>query len=512
MRNKQSSSYSAASCILSFVVILLLGVIFFDLKTVLHPRKNPLVLVENKYKRQESDSRSIAENNEKSGSMEQRLASIESSMKLLASKSIVAEQDVSEKEMKLFEELAETKEKLENANKELKDLNGKLLEQPKPSERHIPKRSVIVVEIPSTTRGPREFLTMIFASWRYVSRRFNAESKVMVDILVACETKTCPYMPVDCIPYSDEVVQFARSSIKPGCYYAPVNDDYVQKWKDYAYMFMTSVEFGAMDPFKKFIPIYDFVLRTDADTFITPTILDFIPKRGSAFSKGYMGTDYTKTHLKEVANKWGITHKGITGMQSTWYVSGSKYVELIEKVTAYAEKLLSEEFTSEICQELAKKRGKKTCDWPDWHRGVVSLYASELAVNNVMTEMKANEPDWRTDMLDVSVTRDVGVDRVVCAHNIHVGVKKGEFHKFELHRLMKDSWNDVCSSTLSANYHPDLRVREKKLNEYCRDIAWGAVAEACSLKWDPKAKQLHRRNLLRTDASILFDAMENELQ
>jgi len=52
--------------------------------------------------------------------------------------------------------------------------------------------------VAGTKKSPREFLTMLYASWSHVRSLWNLESKVAVDLWAACEPKACPYMPIDC--------------------------------------------------------------------------------------------------------------------------------------------------------------------------------------------------------------------------------------------------------------------------------------------------------------------------
>ena len=51
----------------------------------------------------------------------------------------------------------------------------------------------------------------------------------------------------------------------------------------YLMRFLTSVAFGAEYPFTNITDDYDYVLRADADTYITEKILNWVPPRGSAF-------------------------------------------------------------------------------------------------------------------------------------------------------------------------------------------------------------------------------------
>jgi len=342
------------------------------------------------------------------------------------------------------------------------------------------RRTIIAVEVAKTRKSPREFLTMIYASWSFVRSQWNMFSRVRVDMWVACEVGVCEYLPIDCVEFEDLYhIEIAQAPI---CVFHRLGGDYADKWRRLNYMFMTSLEFGMMEPFKSILPLYDYVLRADVDCFITPKINDWIPEMPSAIGWGYLGSGWTSGRLRKMAQKYNLTHRGVHHFQSTWYIQSDKFLELITLTVDIVQKLLENEFSREICMTLQKENnGKKRCAWPDWHRGVASLYASELALNHVFEDLNAQ---WKSRLLDVAVTHKTGlVEEIVCAHNIHVGIKSGLWHKFPFHAFFRGGWSTICHQRVNDEYDPTKGISTSgSLNVYCRDVAWRSVHSACGFQ------------------------------
>jgi len=366
------------------------------------------------------------------------------------------------------------------------------------------KRTIIAVEVAKTRKSPREFLTMIFASWSFVRTQWNILSRVRVDMWVACEVGVCEYLPIDCVEFED--ILYIEDAQGPICIFHRLAQDYADKWRRLNYMFMTSLEFGMMEPFKFILPLYDYVLRADVDCFITPKINNWIPEQPSAIGWGYLGSGWTSGRLRKMAEKYNLTHRGVHHFQSTWYVQADKFVELITLTVDIVQKLLENEFTREICMTLQKENhGKKRCAWPDWHRGVASLYASELALNHIFEDLNAQ---WKTRLLDVPVTHKTGlVEEIVCAHNIHVGIKNGLWHKFPFHAFFKGGWSTICHQRVKDEYSPEKGISTSgSLNDYCREVAWRSVHAACgfqNLNFNRRPERRRMKELFEPTESIL---------
>jgi len=343
-------------------------------------------------------------------------------------------------------------------------------------------RTAITVEVPTTAAGVREFLTMLYPSWVYVSKRFSKDSKVRADLIIGCEPKACVHMPLECSMFSSNLNDiFQRTS--PVCIWTKLSYTFHKKWAEVDYMFMTSIEFLTLKPFPSLLSRYDYVLRTDVDAMIAPGVLKFVPPPGGWFSQGWTGRNYTEDRLESISKKLGLRHQGIHNMQSTWYVE-SKYVLPLVNLTMFlAWHFLENEFTSDICIELGKAKDCFEKDgesaWPDWHRGITSLYISNLAVNHIIPNLSFQH---QTDMLDVEVNRKkVSAEKIIHTHNIHVHLEEDDWHKFPFHREFSGSFDTICEKA-KEEYGWVRKIRHRPINDYCRDISWMAVRYFCGLK------------------------------
>jgi hypothetical protein len=132
---------------------------------------------------------------------------------------------------------------------------------------------------------------------------------------------------------------------------------------------------------------YDFVLRSDLDTFLAPDwsitrILDIFPTPKSVLlGEGYYivdGEQYqTVAHLMYVARRLGLRTPTVNNLGTTWggplrlaRITAQLQVQIIRWLDLY-------EFTAfdRCCAG--------TSGWPNWHWGVLTLYAGHLAMNNL---------------------------------------------------------------------------------------------------------------------------------
>lgn len=132
---------------------------------------------------------------------------------------------------------------------------------------------------------------------------------------------------------------------------------------------------------------YDFVLRSDLDCFLTPTWAHthFRTLRGPAHTilvgEGYYivdGPQYqTIQHLEYVARQLGLHTPVVNNIGTTWggplalaRATALLQVQIIRWLDLY-------EFTAfdRCCAG--------TSGWPNWHWGVLTLYAGHLAMNNL---------------------------------------------------------------------------------------------------------------------------------
>lgn len=155
---------------------------------------------------------------------------------------------------------------------------------------------------------------------------------------------------------------------------------------------------------------YDLLLRSDVDTFLTPAWNSFYPDLYTVGGGGYVNDEDTKTRLKNISNQFGLRHRGIHNIGSTHY----GYAPLVRDVCKVAMKVALHIFT----REFPDGEGA----WPGWYKGVTTMYASEIAVNDLVEQFRIDRAK-----LDYYSTSSESVD----AHpHIHCWHTDDMFSKF----------------------------------------------------------------------------------
>ena len=79
---------------------------------------------------------------------------------------------------------------------------------------------------------------------------------------------------LSCLDVYNEIISKRDS---PVCFWSKLPQNFIKKWKDLDYLFMTSIDFLNLNPFPDISQDYDYILRSDVDAMITPGILKFVP-------------------------------------------------------------------------------------------------------------------------------------------------------------------------------------------------------------------------------------------
>lgn len=178
---------------------------------------------------------------------------------------------------------------------------------------------------------------------------------------------------------------------------------------------------------------YSHILRTDVDTFVTPTWNTFTPDAFTYGRGAYANTDDVRRRLREVAAEYGLVHRGMTNIGSTWYGQTAA----VRRVAGLAEMLTRYLLTSHFASDAGA--------WPGWYRGVALLYAGEIAVNHCVPDAR------RSDLLDVPSTSTETIDQYPHIHCWHTD------HLFSKHTFMRGGYADHDVGTL------DIMV----IRDYC---------------------------------------------
>jgi len=121
---------------------------------------------------------------------------------------------------------------------------------------------------------------------------------------------------------------------------------------------------------------YEYILRTDTDTLLTPKWNTAYPHKFTTGKGAYNTCDEIKDKLNIVSQRnrlfQGPFYQYNPG--STWYGKSKEVIEAATLTVAVTRDLLLNEF----------KNNEGT--WPGFYRGVALLYASELSINHLIPD------------------------------------------------------------------------------------------------------------------------------
>jgi len=185
----------------------------------------------------------------------------------------------------------------------------------------------------------------------------------------------------------------------------PAADDPV--WRGYRYANLIACLNGAG---AEWLDRYTHILRTDVDTFLTPAWNDFHPTNFLVGNGGYSNDDEIRQRLRDIAACYGLVHRGLTNVGSTWYGP----TEAVRRAGAFAEMLTKHILTHYFFDHEG--------EWPGWYRGVALLYAGEIAVNHCAPDAQ------RSELLEGFSTSQEPLSRYAHIHCWHTDEKFSKHH------------------------------------------------------------------------------------
>jgi len=209
-------------------------------------------------------------------------------------------------------------------------------------------------------------------------------------------------------------------------------------WK--TYRFINSISCVGSEQ-AEFLNSYDYVLRTDVDTFLTPAWNTYIPDYYSVGRGAYAGEEVNK-NTKRVAQKLNVRHQGIHNVGSTHYGASSLVRDVCNLSVEIAYYLLTKEF--------AVYGGA----WPGWYRGVTSMYSTEIALNHLVDVI-----DIRPDQLDFDST---STNSIYDHSHIHCWHTDNLFSKFKYGDGLYDHMLQDFESDEIRQYCLNIGLEAKK--------------------------------------------------
>ena len=275
------------------------------------------------------------------------------------------------------------------------------------------------------------FSSMLYASWKYVLENYkwarNSARGNKVDILVYYSDKLTGHdLPVDCreLQKRRDLI-FSKESI---CFKRPIPE------RNFSYVILNQFSFLKDAEIDKIISSYDYVMRTDPDTFFTPTFFSWkIPQSVEIiFGMGGYSSDFNRKLLDRIATEdFNWKREGLGSIGSTWIVKQNKFLELCSKAA------FASHFVYQNCFKLSSKypeilpymeSNPKDGTWPDWWRPVSSMYGGDLAVQCLFSNLSrpVNQPELALDAHSSFSAKFLDAKHI---HAFHTAEK---FNKFEL--------------------------------------------------------------------------------
>lgn len=125
-----------------------------------------------------------------------------------------------------------------------------------------------------------------------------------------------------------------------------------------------------------FLDGYDFLLRCDLDTFLTPAWNSYYPDSYSVGEGSYVHYDEVRQNIRRIASRLGFRHQGIHNIGSTHYGKPSQVRQVCRLALPITKYILNQEFID------------GPGEWPKWYKWVSILYGTEIAVNHLIEDIQ----------------------------------------------------------------------------------------------------------------------------
>ncbi|KAF4725543.1 hypothetical protein FOZ62_024232 [Perkinsus olseni] len=229
-------------------------------------------------------------------------------------------------------------------------------------------------------------------------------------------------------------------------------DDPLRDYTAYVDCMLTIAEYQGYE--------YDYVLRTDLDTFLMPGFADWIPKSRNQLVVGWGGysSKNAELHLKYVTETLGLRDKGLTSLGSTWYGNLRLFKASANLTLAVIRWLLTQEFSEfEKCCSGVKS-------WPHWHRAVALLYGGHVALNHIGDNVLISGAE--NGFMDFQSVKTEPITNKQIKH-VHCWHTRELFSKFEFHEGAYDQLDltPFLDMSTTRDYVVTLAVSSVRLSD-----------------------------------------------
>lgn len=298
------------------------------------------------------------------------------------------------------------------------------------------KKLGILIYVDNTDKMLEEFF-WIYKSWIFSGNYKNS------DLVVVCNPEI-----YDRLPNEQGIVKIP---------YRPYSETH-KEWENYKFINSIACLFGSH--LKGLEDQYVYLLRTDADVFLTKHLVDFYPSRpvhgrglyaNPLRSAGGVHENDVWEKIVKFSEKIGYKHNRVYNCGHSLLAPASDVLFFTEEQTKVS-KLLKDEF--------AKTGPGK---WPGWYSGVITMYAAEIVANHYFNRFLNNAH------LNILDRESYFVGPIDCLtlhiHAIHTEdyfskkkFREGAYAKKELESLDISKINQYCHY-LAASKVGDIKYK-----------------------------------------------------
>jgi len=334
----------------------------------------------------------------------------------------------------------------------------------------------MITYIPNDSSHVRQFLVLLYGSWKYIVDHQMTLSRIEadvdklnnIDILAFCHPSICKEITDMCtlIQRLEEITTTNQQRcwaieqpIEIDIPYEALNSFIIYNRTD-----ITELEAK-----------YKYILRTDNDVFITPAMYKLKPQRILHGIGGY-SDPFNMARLKKVSKRLGMTHRGQHSIGSTWCGNTKLFIKLANKTLEVTRYIWLNEFNPlakglESINFTANRDG----EWIRWWRPVSLLYGGELVLNDMIKDL-SNLNRGRFDSSSCDTMSIWDTPHIRCSYN------DCEFSKLNFSRhldiaisgkqsLPGNIVHRIIENTYSHN------ISEMNLSQYSTFIAWNSVGK-----------------------------------
>ncbi len=180
-------------------------------------------------------------------------------------------------------------------------------------------------------------------------------------------------------------------------------------------------------------------LRTDADVFLTPYFANFTPAWPVHGCGGYHLTEDFRQKMLDFCRRQGVNHTQQFGCGHSIILPAELMIAFLQRQVYWCYKL-AEDFGSDSANWGA---------WPGWYRGVLTMYAAEIAANEGWNKYLR---EGRERILDMNSSSHNHID----ALTLHIHSSHYDIH-FSKHQYRAGSYAAIDPHSL------DIRC----IDDYC---------------------------------------------